>query len=144
MSKVADILNRKGVSAVAVPPDTKVIDALAIMAEKNIGSLLVMDGGEYLGIITERDYSRKVALQRKSSDEVMVSEIMSTNLPAVSPYDSVEHCMQLMSDKSVRYLPVFENNRLAGIVSMSDVVKETIQEQKEAIGHLENYIHSGL
>lgn len=144
MSKVADILNRKGVSAVAVPPDTKVIDAIAIMADKNIGSLLVMDGGEYLGIITERDYSRKVALRRRSSDEVKVSEIMSTGLPFVNPYDSVEHCMQLMSDKNVRYLPVFENNRLAGIVSMSDVVKETILEQKETISHLENYIHSGL
>jgi len=144
MNKVADILNRKGASAVVVAPDIKVIDALTIMAEKNIGSLLVMDGGEYLGIITERDYSRKVALKHKSSDETKVSEIMSTNLPAVNLSDSVEYCMQLMSDRSIRYLPVFENNQLVGIVSMSDVVKETIMEQKETISHLENYIHSGL
>jgi CBS domain-containing protein len=144
MRKVSDILGRKGASAVAVAPDTKVIEALSIMAEKNIGSLLVMDGGEYLGIITERDYSRKIALRHKSSVDTKVSEIMTTNLPAVNPSDSVEYCMQLMSDKNIRYLPVFEKNLLAGIISMSDVVKETILQQKETIGHLESYIHSGL
>ena len=144
MRKVSDVLGRKGASAVAVAPDTKVIEALNIMAEKNIGSLLVMDGGEYLGIITERDYSRKIALRHKSSVDTKVSEIMTTNLPAVNPSDSVEYCMQLMSDKNIRYLPVFEKNLLAGIVSMSDVVKETILQQKETIGHLESYIHSGL
>ena len=144
MRKVSDILGRKGASAVAVAPDTKVIEALSIMAEKNTGSLLVMDGGEYLGIITERDYSRKIALRHKSSVDTKVSEIMTTNLPAVNPSDSVEYCMQLMSDKNIRYLPVFEKNLLAGIVSMSDVVKETILQQKETIGHLESYIHSGL
>jgi len=133
MRKVSDILGRKGASAVAVAPDTKVIEALNIMAEKNIGSVLVMDGGEYLGIITERDYSRKIALRHKSSVDTKVSEIMTTNLPAVNPSDSVEYCMQLMSDKNIRYLPVFEKNLLAGIVSMSDVVKETILQQKETI-----------
>ena len=144
MHKVSDILDRKGASAVAVKPDTKVFEALSIMAEKNIGSVLVMDGGEYLGIITERDYSRKVILKHKSSADTKVSEIMTTDLPAVTPSDSVEHCMQLMSNKNIRYLPVFEANRLVGIVSMSDVVKETILQQKETISHLENYIHSGL
>ena len=144
MHKVSDILGRKGASAVAVTPDTKVFEALSIMAEKNIGSVLVMDGGEYLGIMTERDYSRKVILKHKSSVDSKVSEIMTTDLPAVTPTDSVEHCMKLMSDKNIRYLPVFENNRLSGIVSMSDVVKETILQQKETINHLENYIHSGL
>lgn len=128
----------------AVTPDTKVIEALSIMAEKNIGSVLVMDGGEYLGIITERDYSRKIALRHKSSIDTKVSEIMSTELPSVNPFDTVEHCMHLMSDKNIRYLPVFDKERLAGIVSMSDVVKETILEQKETISHLESYIHSGL
>lgn len=144
MRKVADILERKGASAVAVAPDTKVIEALEIMDEKNIGSVLVMDGGEYLGIITERDYSRKIALKHKSSIDTMVSEIMTTNLPSVNPKDTVERCMELMSDKNIRYLPVFDGNRLAGIVSMSDVVKETILQQKETISHLESYIHSGL
>ena len=144
MRKVADILERKGASAVAVAPDTKVIEALEIMAEKNIGSVLVMDGGEYLGIITERDYSRKIALRHKSSVDTMVSEIMTTNFPSVSPKDTVEMCMELMSDKNIRYLPVFDGNRLSGIVSMSDVVKETILQQKETISHLESYIHSSL
>ena len=127
-----------------VTPDTKVIEALSIMAEKNIGSVLVMDGGEYLGIITERDYSRKVALKHKSSVDTKVSEIMTTNLPSVNPNDTVEHCMLIMSDKNIRYLPVFDGHRLTGIISMSDVVKETILQQKETISHLESYIHSGL
>ena len=144
MHKVGDILNRKGASAVAVPPDTKVIDALKIMADKNIGSVLVMDGGEYLGIITERDYSRKVALKGKSSVETKVSEIMSTELPSVKPTDTVEQCMQLMSEKNIRYLPVFDKSVLCGIVSMSDVVKETILMQQETISHLESYIHSNM
>ena len=142
MHKVSDILTRKGASAVAVPPDTKVIDALRIMAEKNIGSVLVMDGGEFLGIITERDYSRKVALKGKSSVDTRVSEIMSSDLPPVKPSDTVDYCMQLMSNKNIRYLPVFENNQLTGLVSMSDVVKETILAQQETIDHLESYIRS--
>lgn len=142
MHKVSDILTRKGASAVAVTPDTKVIEALRIMAEKNIGSVLVMDGGEFLGIITERDYSRKVALKGKSSFDTRVSEIMSADLPPVKPSDTVDQCMQLMSNKNIRYLPVFENNQLTGLVSMSDVVKETILAQHETIDHLESYIRS--
>jgi CBS domain-containing protein len=142
MKTVGNILNRKGVSAIAVAPDTPVIEALRIMAEKNIGSVLVMDGGEYLGIITERDYSRKVILKDKSSAETKVAEIMSTGLPSVSLSDTVDKCMQLMTEKNIRYLPVFKNNLLEGIISMSDVVKETILSQKETIQQLESYIHS--
>ena len=142
MHKVSDILNRKGASAVAVKPDTKVIDALVIMANKNIGSILVMDGGEYLGIVTERDYSRKIALKKKNSTVIHVSEIMSVDLPAVSPTDTITHCMNLMIKKSIRYLPVFENDLLSGIVSMSDLIKEAIIEQKETLSQLENYTHS--
>lgn len=144
MKKVSDVLNRKGVSAIAVPPDTLVLEALKIMAEKNIGSVLVMSGGEYLGIVTERDYSRKVMLKGKHSDETSVADIMSNDLPSVTPNDSIEHCMQLMSDKNIRYLPVFKNNQLEGIISISDVVKETILSQQETISHLKDYIHSGL
>ena len=142
MNLVSDIIARKGVSAIAVPPDTTVVEALRIMAEKNIGSVLVMDAGEYLGIMTERDYSRKVALKGKNSATTKVSEIMSTDLPSVKPADTVERCMQLMTDKNIRYLPVFENEMLAGVISMSDVVKQTILEQQETINHLESYIHS--
>jgi len=142
MNRVADIITRKGVSAIAVSPDTPVVDALQIMAEKNIGSVLIMDGGEYVGIMTERDYSRKVILKGKNSHDTKVAEIMSTDLPPVTPGDSVEHCMQLMTEKNIRYLPVFENEMLAGIISMSDVVKQTILSQQETINHLDSYIHS--
>lgn len=141
MTKVAAILGRKGNQAISVAPGTSVLDALKIMAEKNIGSIVVMDNDKYLGIITERDYSRKVALKGKHSIATTVSEIMSSDLPSISPSDSIEHCMSLMTEKNIRYLPVFEAGRLSGIISMSDVVKETILAQKETISHLENYIH---
>jgi CBS domain-containing protein len=144
MNKISSILARKGNSAISVSPDTIVVDALKIMAEKNIGSVVVMENDKYLGIMTERDYSRKVALKGKSSSVVKVSEIMSNNLPTVDPNDTIEHCMELMSDKNVRYLPVFENNKLSGIISMSDVVKHIILLQKETITQLESYIHSNL
>jgi CBS domain-containing protein len=140
MNKVSAILTRKGNNAISVSPDTSVMDALKIMAEKNIGSVVVMENDKYLGIITERDYSRKVALKGKHSIATTVSEIMSSDLPGLSPDDSIEHCMALMTEKNIRYLPVFENNKLCGIISMSDVVKETILAQKETISHLENYI----
>ena len=114
------------------------------MSEKNIGSVVVIDGENYVGIITERDYSRKVALKGKSSTDTIVANIMSTDLPTVSPEDSIEHCMELMSDKNIRYMPVVDKNKIAGIISMSDVVKETILMQKETISHLESYIHSNI
>jgi len=142
MNRVSDIISRKGVSAIAVPPDTTVVEALRIMAEKNIGSVLVMHGGEYVGIMTERDYSRKVALKGKNSASTKVAEIMSTDLPSVKPSDTVDHCMQLMTERNIRYLPVFENEMLAGVISMSDVVKQTIMLQEETIHNLESYIHS--
>ncbi len=142
MLTVATIIARKGASAVAVTPDTKVVDALRTMSEKNIGSILVMDGGEYLGIFTERDYARKIVLKGKSSLKTHISEIMRTDLPSVSTSDSVAFCMQLMTDKNIRYLTVFEKERLIGIVSMSDVVKETILSQQETINYLDSYIHS--
>jgi len=144
MSRIANILSRKGSHAISVLPETTVIDALRIMSEKNIGSIVVMSGDRYMGIMTERDYSRKVILKGKHSDETRVSEIMSTDLPSVNPDDSVETCMQIMSDKNIRYLPVFDNDKLSGIISMSDVVKETILLQQATISHLESYIHSGV
>jgi CBS domain-containing protein len=143
MNKVADILSRKGMDAISVVPDATVLEVLKIMADKNIGSVVVISKeGIFHGIVTERDYSRKVILKGKSSTDTKVSEIMSTDLPRISPGDTVEHCMQLMSDKNIRYLPVFTNNELKGIISISDVVKETILAQQETINHLESYIHS--
>lgn len=142
MGKVSNILARKGRIAVSTSKGTTVLQALQLMADKNIGSLVILDGEKYLGIMTERDYSRKVILKDKHSYETTVDEIMSTDLPSVTPSDSVEHCMSLMSDKNVRYLPVFDGENLAGIISISDVVTETILQQKETISHLQNYINS--
>jgi CBS domain-containing protein len=142
MNTVSLVLNRKNFSPVTITSETTVLEALRIMAEKNIGSLVVMDGDDYRGIVTERDYSRKVILKGKNSTDTRVADIMSTDLPHVSPTDKIEHCMELMSNNNIRYLPVFENKRLTGIISMSDVVKETILAQKETINQLQNYIHS--
>src|SRR5688572_21087111 len=142
MSKVSALLARKGQSAIHVLPETSVFDALKLMAEKNIGSVVVMENDHFLGIFTERDYSRKVILMGKHSDDTKVSEIMSEDMPFVRPDDSVELCMSLMTQQNIRYLPVFENDRLCGIISMSDVVRETILQQRETISHLENYIRS--
>jgi CBS domain-containing protein len=142
MKKVADILARKGTSAISVSPDSTVLDVLRIMAEKNIGSVIVIDNNRYVGLVTERDYSRKVILKGKNSTDTKVSEIMSTDLPIVHPTDSIEQCMELMTKNTIRYLPVFEDDRLNGIISMSDVVKEMILAQKDTISQLQDYIHS--
>ena len=142
MSTVSSILSRKGRLSVTVSPDASVAEALQIMADKNIGSVVVMHGEEYLGIMTERDYSRKVILKGKHSTSTKISEIMSTDLPAVKPNDTIEHCMEMMTSKNIRYMPVFENNKMSGIISMSDIVKETIIMQKDTINHLESYIRN--
>lgn len=144
MKKVTDILARKGAAVTSVNPATSVLEALKLMAEQNIGSVVVMDSGRFLGIITERDYSRKVALKGKSSTDTTVQEIMSTNFPRVTPQDTVEQCMQLMSDKNIRYLPVFEAEEMKGIISINDVVKETILTQQETITQLKDYLHASL
>ena len=114
------------------------------MADQNIGSVMVMDHAQYLGIMTERDYSRKVILKGKSSTDTQVAEIMSDDLPRVSPADTVEFCMQLMSDKNIGYLPVFDGQLLCGIISINDLVRETILTQQETISHLKDYLHSGI
>ena len=144
MKKVIDILKRKGSSTIAVTPQTRVIDALHLMADKNIGSVLVLEDEAYRGLMTERDYSRKVVLNGKSSNDTLVSEIMTTDLPTVQPNDTIDHCMQLMSDKHIRYLPVFNGSELAGIVSINDVVKEIILSQEETISSLKDYLHANV
>jgi CBS domain-containing protein len=144
MKKVADILAHKGARITSVSPQTTVLDALRIMADQNIGSVMVIEESHYLGIMTERDYSRKVILKGKSSTDTPVSEIMSRDFPSVSPADTVEHCMELMSDKNIRYLPVFDKDALAGIISINDVVRETILTHEETITHLKDYLHSGF
>lgn len=142
MRIVSALLSRKGVNVTYVAPDITVMQALEIMAEKNIGSVVVMENDRYMGIMTERDYSRKVILKGKNSSDTRVSEIMSTDLPSVRPGDTIDYCMELMTSRNIRYMPVFDGNRLSGIISMSDVVKETILAQKDTINHLESYIQS--
>ena len=142
MNKVSNILSRKNRDAISVPPECSVLKALEIMNGENIGSLVVKENDKNLGIFSERDYSRKVVLKGKNSTETTVREIMSTDLPVVSPSDTIDHCMELMSDKNIRYMPVFDGNKMVGIISMSDVVKETILAQKETIEHLQSYIQS--
>ena len=142
MYHVKDILSRKGRNAISVQPDETVLTALKVMADNNIGSVMVMKDEKYLGIVTERDYSRKVILKGKNSTDTHVSEIMSSDLPHIKPDDTIEHCMELMTNSNIRYLPVFKNDHLEGIISMTDVVKETILKQQQTIKHLDSYINS--
>jgi CBS domain-containing protein len=142
MSKINDILLRKGNKAISVLPDTSVFDALKVMAENNIGSVVVTQDEKFLGIITERDYSRKVVLRGKNSTDTKVNEIMTAEFPLLKPNDTIEYCMELLTKNNIRYLPVFEEKNLAGIISISDVVKETIISQQQTIDHLHDYIHS--
>ncbi len=142
MRKVSDILRRKGNWVTTVTPNTTVIEALQIMSSQNIGSVVVEENEEFMGIMTERDYSRKVILKGRHSSNTPVGEIMTKDFPPVQLTDTVESCMQLMSDNHIRYLPVVENHRLAGIISINDLVTETIRTQQETISHLQNYIQS--
>lgn len=144
MKKVADILARKGSNIISVSPQTTVLDALRLMADRNIGSVMVMEGNDYKGLMSERDYSRKIILKGKSSTDTVVGDIMTTDLPVVHPADSIEHCMQLLSDKHIRYLPVFENGTVIGIVSINDVVKEIMLSQEETISNLKDYLHANV
>jgi CBS domain-containing protein len=142
MKKVSNILARKGASVITIDSSTTVLDALRLMDDKNIGSVVVMNDGKYQGLLTERDYARKVILRGKSSEETTVGEIMTTDLPHIIPENSVETCMHIMSENNIRYLPVFKNDQLCGIISITDLVTETILTHEETIEQLRNYIHS--
>jgi CBS domain-containing protein len=142
MRKVSDILARKGDKVVSIDAAILVLDALRLMADKNIGSVVVTEHGEYAGILTERDYARKVVLAGRSSDHTTAGEIMSTSLPRLLPDNSIDTCMHIMTESKLRYLPVFSFNKLVGIVSMSDVVTETILSHEATIEQLQNYIQS--
>jgi len=144
MKTVREIIATKGGDIWTIPPDTTVFDALKTMADKNVGALLVLDGEAITGILSERDYARKVILHGKSSKELQVSEIMSSKVYFVSPTDNVDDCMALFTNKRVRHLPVLDNEQLVGIISIGDVVKAVIADQEFTIRHLENYITGGL
>src|SRR3954447_17919472 len=121
MRKVSDILRRKGSRVTTVEPSLPVIDALHIMADQNIGSVVVAENEKFLGIMTERDYSRKVILKGRSSTDTTVGEIMSSDFPAVTESDTIDHCMEIMSSRNLRYVPVMSNEKLAGIISINDL-----------------------
>ena len=142
MKTVANILNKKVYHYNMVETGTNVMNALSLMNASPEGFIIVTRDGSYAGIVTERDYSRKVILQNKHSDTTIVSEIMTTDLPQVSPNDTIDHCMSLLTENKIRYLPVFNNNSLSGIISMSDVVKATILAQEQTINDLHTFIHS--
>jgi CBS domain-containing protein len=143
MMTVNDILKEKGSVYYSVKPDTITIDALHLMADKNIGAVLVVENGKLIGLFSERDYARKIVLQGKSSANTQVSEFMSSNLTVVNPTTFITDCMQLITDKHVRHLPVIENDHIMGIVSIGDIVSRIIHEQKFTIEQLQNYISNG-
>jgi CBS domain-containing protein len=142
MKKVSNILARKGGDVITIDSSTSVLDALRLMDDKNIGSVVVTEDGKYMGLLTERDYARKVILKGKSSNEISVSEIMTTDLPHIIPDNSVETCMHIMSENNIRYLPVFKGDQLCGIISINDLVTETILTHEETIEQLRSYIQS--
>jgi CBS domain-containing protein len=137
---VSTVLKSKGREVYTTGPSTSVYDALATMAEHEIGALLVMDGGRLVGVVSERDYARKVILQGRSSRDTAVSEIMTPDLITVTPRDTVDHCMKLMTEERIRHLPVLESAQIVGIVSLGDLVKWIIGAQEAEIQHLHAYI----
>ena len=140
MKTVSQLLEGKGADVWSTSPQMTVYEALELMAEKNVGALLVLEGEELAGIFSERDYARKVILKGKSPMDTPVGEIMSRKVTCVRRDQSIEDCMALMTDKRVRHLPVLQDNRVVGIISIGDVVKDIISEQEFIIEQLENYI----
>jgi CBS domain-containing protein len=143
MKTVSDILQIKGREVWTITPETIVFDALKALADRNVGALVVLDGAKVVGILSERDYARKVILHGKSSRELKVREIMSANVYFVRPEQTIEDCMALLTNKRVRHLPVLQHDELLGIISIGDVVKAVIAEQESTIKHLEHYITGG-
>ncbi len=143
MITVKEFLQTKGHDVLSITPDATVYEALKIMADKNVGALVVLDGETVAGIMSERDYARKVILHGKSSREMQVREIMTTSVYYVRPEQTLQECMAQMTDKRVRHLPVLEDDRLVGIISIGDVVKTIIADQEFTIKLLETYITGG-
>jgi len=138
---VRQLLDQKGRETYSINPDATVYDAIAKMAEKDIGSLVVMDGDKIVGVITERHYARNVVLKGKTSPATPVEAIMDKLVFVVQPEQSIEQCMAIMTEKRIRHLPVVEEEKLIGIISIGDLVKSIIGDQQFTIGQLEHYIH---
>jgi CBS domain-containing protein len=141
MRTVRDILREKGCEVHTLSPEATVYEALQLLAEKNVGALVVVEqAGHMVGLISERDYARKIILKGKFSKDVKVHEIMTSEVVRVGPEEDIEGCMELMTHKRVRHLPVFEDDRLIGIISIGDIVKAIIEHKEEIIVQLEDYI----
>ncbi|NBC65339.1 MAG: CBS domain-containing protein [Bacteroidetes bacterium] len=143
MMKVKDLLDQKGYDILSADPKDSVLDAISKMADHNIGALLVMKDGELLGIISERDYRNKIILKGRRSKDTPVSDIMSDQIVCVKPTDNINLCMQLMTNKKIRHLPVIDDDAVVGVISIGDVVKAVIKTQKNEIDSLRNYITTG-
>lgn len=141
MALVAELLKRKGYTIYSVEPDQPVLEAIRRMADYGVGALLVMRGEQLLGVVSERDYARKIILKGRSSSDTPVRQIMSSPVISVRPTQSVAECMQLMTHRRVRHLPVIENDRVVGVLSIGDLVRSVVEEQQQTIQQLEQYIH---
>lgn len=140
MRLVKHLLEGKGTAIYAVAPDQPVLEAIRLMADKYIGALLVMEGVNLLGIMSERDYARKVILKGRSSADTPVRDIMSAPVLTVTPHDTANHCMKLVTEKRVRHLPVVEHGKVIGVLSIGDLVKAVIEDQAEELEHMQRYI----
>lgn len=141
MKTVKQLLQTKGKVVHAIAPEASVLDAIKLMAEKGIGALVVLDQGRLAGVVSERDYARKVILRGRSSQDTAVREIMTDKVVTVRSEQTVEDCMTLMTEQRIRHLPVVDAGKLAGVVSIGDLVKELIADREETIKQLESYIH---
>ena len=142
MKSVRHLLSQKPSVLFSVERKTSVFEVLHLMMKENISAVLVIENEKLIGIFTERDYARKIVLQGKSSKDTDIGEVMSSNILTVNPKDSVEHCMKIMTDRHFRHLPVVENDKVTGMISIGDIVRFVIEDQKKTIEQLENYISS--
>lgn len=141
MPTIKDLLKQKNRELITVSSSVSIFDALKIMAEANIGCLIVLESDSCVGMFTERDYARKIVLEGRSSDKTNVNEVMISDIPILNLNDTIEQCSKIMTEKNIRYLPVFENDQLVNVISQSDIIKYTIDLQKSLIEHLQTYMN---
>ena len=141
MKRIQTLLKKKGYDVWSIAPDASVYDAIHLMAEKAVGALIVMDGPNLVGVISERDYARKIILEGRSSENTKISEIMSSEVITAGPDNRIEECMAIMTERRIRHLPVLDGNEVLGVISLGDLVKYIIAEQQFVIEQMERYIN---